>query len=110
MAYTGVQLRLSRLFQKDGRSVVVAFDHGAIVGPQPGWIDPAPTIEAVLDGHPDAIITSPGILQRYVDLIKGRGVSVILTIPLMDDTLTAIEMSSKMGVDAIKIFVQVSGG
>ncbi len=88
----------------------MALDHGAIVGPQPGWTDPEPTIRAILDARPDAIITTLGIFQKYVDPIKGSKTPIILSVPLMDDVSNVIELSAKMGVDAVKFFLAVNGG
>lgn len=110
MTSTGVQLRLRNLFGEDGKCCTVALDHGAFVGPQPGWISPRQTLEAVLDSGPNAVITTIGILDRYLDIIRKHKVSVVLTIPLMEDCEKPIELSARMGVDGIKLFYPATGG
>ena len=57
--------RLNRIFAADGRTVIVALDHGLIDGPCEGFEDPASTISAVVAGGADAILTSFGIAERY---------------------------------------------
>ena len=43
----GKALRLNNVFRKtDGRSVIVAIDHGGIAGPIQGILKPAPLIRA----------------------------------------------------------------
>jgi DhnA family fructose-bisphosphate aldolase class Ia len=106
---TPTNLDYRSLFAEDGRCCIVAMDHGAFTGPQPGWINPQKTLEAVLDANPDAIITTIGILNRYNDLIKKSQAAVILTIPLMDDPLKVLELSSKMGIAGIKLFLSPTG-
>jgi fructose-bisphosphate aldolase / 2-amino-3,7-dideoxy-D-threo-hept-6-ulosonate synthase len=109
MSSTGVKLRLNRLFADDGKCGIVALDHGSIVGPQPGWIDPKETLEAILSAQPDGIITTIGIIDKYIDLISHSGVSVVLTMQLIDDVESLIRLAAKTGVDGIKVFVSLGG-
>ena len=57
--------RLSRIFGPDGRTVIIALDHGLIDGPCPGFERPAETIAAIVAGGPDAVLTSYGIAERF---------------------------------------------
>ena len=57
--------RLSRIFADDGRTVIVALDHGLIDGPCEGFERPGDTITAVVDGGADAILTSFGIAESF---------------------------------------------
>lgn len=59
------QRRLSNIFRSDGRTVIVALDHGLLDGPCPGFERPADTIAAVVEGGADAILTSYGIASRF---------------------------------------------
>lgn len=56
---------LDRIFGPDGRTVIIALDHGLIDGPCPGFERPAETISAVVSGGPDAVLTSYGIAQNF---------------------------------------------
>lgn len=65
---------LDRIFGPDGRTVIIALDHGLIDGPCDGFERPAATIAAVLDGGPDAILTSYGIALRFRTELADVGV------------------------------------
>ncbi len=64
---------LDRIFGPDGRSVIIALDHGLIDGPCPGFERPAETISAVVAGGPDAVLTSYGIAKRFAAELEGVG-------------------------------------
>ena len=57
--------RLNRIFGPDGRTVIIALDHGLIDGPCPGFERPAETISAIVAGGPDAVLTSFGIAESF---------------------------------------------
>jgi DhnA family fructose-bisphosphate aldolase class Ia len=54
--------RSQRLFREDGRTLIVAMDHGIFI-PVPGLEDPRNTIGQVVHGGADAILTTFGIAQ-----------------------------------------------
>ena len=63
----GKALRLSSLFPKgDGRSVIVAIDHGGIAGPLEGIVRPAPLVRACVEGGADAILTTRGFVRAAI--------------------------------------------
>ena len=57
--------RLDRIFRRNGRTVIIALDHGLIDGPCAGLERPGDTIAAVVAGGPDAILTSYGIARQF---------------------------------------------
>lgn len=59
--------RLRRIFSAEGRAVIVAMDHGAYFGIQPGLENPLPLIEQVVEGGADAIMTTVGIAQKFAE-------------------------------------------
>jgi len=60
----GKTLRMNALFPKgDGRSVIVAIDHGGIAGPIPGIGKPAPLLRACVEGGADAVLTTRGFVR-----------------------------------------------
>jgi DhnA family fructose-bisphosphate aldolase class Ia len=74
----GKTLRLNSIFRKaDGRSVIVAIDHGGIAGPIQGIQKPAPLIRACLEGGADSILTTRGFLKASA-AEWDRGLSLIL--------------------------------
>jgi len=104
----GRSFRMRRMFKSDGRIVVVALDHGAFMGPAPGWIDPAPTVEAVVKGGADAIMTTLGVVEKCGHIAAGRS-SVILSTPMSTNMDATVDAAMNLGVDALKIFATVGG-
>ena len=63
----GKALRMNNVFRKtDGRSVIVAIDHGGIAGPIQGILKPAPLIRACREGGADAILTTRGFVKASI--------------------------------------------
>ncbi len=65
--------RLNRILAPDGRTVIIALDHGLIDGPCAGFERPADTIAAVVAGRPDAVLTSYGIAQAFAAELSSVG-------------------------------------
>ncbi|UCF97037.1 MAG: fructose-bisphosphate aldolase [Spirochaetaceae bacterium] len=60
----GKRMRMSSIFRpSDGRSVIVAIDHGGIAGPIPGIVKPAPLMKACVLGGADAVLTTRGFMK-----------------------------------------------
>ncbi|OIO96315.1 MAG: hypothetical protein AUK03_04175 [Anaerolineae bacterium CG2_30_64_16] len=68
-----VTRRLSRIFCRDGRALIVAFDHGLIDGPARGMERPAETLAKIVAGGADAILTSYGATTRFAREIAPLG-------------------------------------
>jgi DhnA family fructose-bisphosphate aldolase class Ia len=62
----GKQLRLNSIFRSDGRTVIVAIDHGGIAGPIPGIVKPAPLMRSCVSGGADAVLTTRGFLRASI--------------------------------------------
>lgn len=72
-------VRLSRIIDpSDNRSLVVAADHGLMLGPIKGVVDLEATLRKVIAGGPDAILVSPGQARRLNHLFAGRGAPAML--------------------------------
>jgi DhnA family fructose-bisphosphate aldolase class Ia len=65
--------RLNRIFKPDGRTVIVALDHGLIDGPCEGFERPGETIAAVVAGGADAILTSYGVASSFAAELSSVG-------------------------------------
>jgi DhnA family fructose-bisphosphate aldolase class Ia len=100
---------MKKMFRDDGKCLVVAIDHGSVMGPLPGIVDPGPAIKAVIKGGADAVMTSLGIVERYCDLIAGRS-SFIFSSPAAQDMAPTVDLALKFGADAIRLFVNITGG
>ena len=105
----GRLMRMKRIFKEDGRCLVVAMDHGLVMGPLPGIVDPGPAIDAVVKGGADAVMTTVGIAERYGGLIAGRS-SFIFSTPAVQDMKPTVDLALKFGADAIRLFVNITGG
>lgn len=75
---TGKRLRLKRIFGEDGKAVVVAADHGLMLGPIKGVINLRETLTRVIQGGPDAILLAPGQAISLIDLFYGRNAPALL--------------------------------
>ena len=73
MLSPGKMLRLGKIFDpNDGRAVVVAADHGFMLGTIKGVENLEDTLKKVIGGGPDAILVSPGQAARLNYLFHGR--------------------------------------
>jgi len=69
----GKTLRLSKILNpNDNRAVVVAADHGMMLGSIRGVMDLEKTVRSVIKGGADAILLSPGQAARLSHLFHGR--------------------------------------
>jgi DhnA family fructose-bisphosphate aldolase class Ia len=74
----GKTLRLNRILNRnDGRSVIVAIDHGGIAGPVKGIESPASVIADCVAAGADAVLATRGIVRAAIGEWD-RGTSVIL--------------------------------
>jgi DhnA family fructose-bisphosphate aldolase class Ia len=64
----GKRMRMNAIFNKtDGRSVVVALDHGGIAGPIPGIEKPAWVLRDCIAGGADAVLTTRGFVKASLE-------------------------------------------
>jgi class I fructose-bisphosphate aldolase len=68
--------RFHRLFGADGRSVVIAMDHGTTDGAVAGFENPQEVLEQVIAGGADAILTSIGIARHFSKQLKDIGLMI----------------------------------
>lgn len=64
---------MNRIFKPDGRALIAAFDHAMMDGPARGMEQPAATLEQIVAGGADAILTTVGIATRYAREIASLG-------------------------------------
>ncbi len=68
--------RYHRLFGADGRSVVIAMDHGITDGAVSGFENPETVLEQAIAGGADAILTSIGIARHFSKQLKDVGLLI----------------------------------
>jgi len=115
---SGKTFRLRRIFKSDGRTVVVALDHGQFQGPICGIMDICDTIKRVVAGRPDAVILNPGVFSKFCDIIPPE-IGVILRItgastnytPRFDfhRLTTSVEHAVRLGADAVIVMCFIGG-
>lgn len=103
--------RMRNIFAADGKTVIIALDHGLLDGPCEGLEDPAATIKSVVAGGADAILTSYGIASRFVDelagvglILRGDGAATNLGTPSdgsLTDLFFTVEDALRVGADAL---------
>ncbi len=70
--------RLGRIFQPDGRALIVALDHGLTEGPARGLEAPGALLAALAAGGADAVLTGYGLARRFAREIAPLGLIVRL--------------------------------
>jgi DhnA family fructose-bisphosphate aldolase class Ia len=71
--YGAKERRMRRIFRSDGKAFVVAMDHAGSMGVLPGLENPGKTLELVLAGGADAILTTYGVATRFAEQLGGAG-------------------------------------
>jgi DhnA family fructose-bisphosphate aldolase class Ia len=114
---TSKQLRLNRIFAADGRSLIVAMDHGISgLNPLDHLTFPRQLLPVVVANGADAIITTPGIARLCCDLFGRSG--LILRIDGGPSALSGewnkmelllgVEDALRLGADAV-IVMAITG-
>jgi len=79
LSTSGKEIRLSKVINPDdGRAVVVAADHGYMLGVIPGVENLEATLRKIILGRPDAILMSPGQARELNTLFHGRNAPALL--------------------------------
>ena len=102
-------LRLRRLFKEDGKTLIVALDHGFALGPLRGIEDILETVKRVIEGKPDAVMLNYGVMKRSESIIAGKTSAVLSVEGGLTDYYPFIEYALRSGVDAVKIMVKTGG-
>lgn len=105
--------RLRNIFGADGRSVIIALDHGLIDGACEGLEDPSATIRSIVAGGADAVLTSYGIASTFVEelagvglILRGDGAATNLGTPSdgsATDLFFTVEDALRIGADAMVV-------
>lgn len=104
--------RINRIFQPDGRALIVAMDHGLMDGPTPGLEKPEETIAKIVAGGADAILTSYGVARRFAAelapvglILRGDGAATSLNPERsgLGSLFFGVEEALRLGADAIAV-------
>ncbi len=112
----GKKIRLQRLINRNtGKTIIVPMDHGVTVGPIPGLIDMAKTVNSVADGGANAILMHKGIVEtghrnsgKDIGLIVHLSASTVLAPDSNAKTLVcSVEEAVRLGADGVSIHVNI---
>ena len=70
--------RLNRIFAADGKTVIIAMDHGLALDVLPELADVGTVLSSIIRGGADAVLLSYGVAQKYGEILKGTGLIVRL--------------------------------
>ena len=109
----GIKNRLSRIIRPDGKTVMLAVDHGYFLGPTSGLEDAGKTIGPLLS-YADALMPTRGVLRTSVDaasetpiVLRVSGGNSILG-ELSDEGITvAMEDAVRLNVSAVALSIYV---
>ena len=101
--------RMRRLFRKDGRSVIVALDHGAAMNVLPDLKDTPSVLRAIVENGADAVLTSFGILKDYWEILEDTpvilrldgGITSFGTGTTRYSQLYTVEDALRLGADGV---------
>jgi len=111
----GLQNRLSRIIQpSDGRTVMLAVDHGYFLGPTRRLEKPGETIDPLLP-YADALMLTRGVLQNCVEaqtnmpvVLRVSGGSTIVGADLANETITtSMRDAVRLNVSAVALSIFV---
>jgi len=112
----GMQNRLSRLIQKDGKALFLPVDHGYFQGPTRKLEKPGETIKPLIP-YADAIMLTRGILRNCVDpaiekpviLRVSGGNSVVGDDLSNEEQITSINEILRLNASAVSMSIYVGG-
>ncbi|MEW6109382.1 MAG: 3-hydroxy-5-phosphonooxypentane-2,4-dione thiolase [Nitrospirota bacterium] len=109
----GLKNRLSRIIKSDGRTVMLAVDHGYFLGPTTGLEDAGKTIKPLLP-YADALMPARGILRTSVDastetpvVLRVSGGNSILGELSNEGITVAMEDAVRLNVSAVALSIYV---
>jgi putative autoinducer-2 (AI-2) aldolase len=109
----GLKNRLSRVIKSDGKTVMLAVDHGYFLGPTTGLEDAGQTILPLLS-YADALMPTRGILRTSVDpctqtpiVLRVSGGNSILSELSNEGITVAMEDAVRLNVAAVALSIYV---
>lgn len=110
----GIKNRLSRIIKQDGRTVMLAVDHGYFLGPISRLEEPRKTIEPLIS-YTDALMLTRGVLRNCVDaandipiVLRVSGGNSIIGRDLSNEGITvAMKDAVRLNVSAVALSIYV---
>lgn len=110
----GLENRLSRIIKQDGRTVMLAVDHGYFLGPLQKLEDPCKTIKPLLP-YTDALMPTRGVLRNCVDasndipiVLRASGGNSIIGEDLSNEEITvSMRDAVRLNVSAVAFSIYI---
>jgi putative autoinducer-2 (AI-2) aldolase len=110
----GIKNRLSRIFKEDGRTVMLAVDHGYFLGPVSRLEEPRKTIEPLIP-YVDSLMITRGLLRNCIDakynipiVLRVSGGNSIIGKDLSNEEITvSIRDALRLNVCAVAFSIYV---
>ncbi len=99
---SGLQRRLARTVNPDGRTLIIAYDHGLGGANDAGLAEPGRTLPTLLAAGADAVLTSVGIARRFERELARHGLIVSLDQTIGDEEALVRDVTL-LGADAGKV-------
>ncbi len=117
MTQIGKEVRLGRIFnKKSGNALMVAMDHGVVIGPVKGIVDPKKTVAELSKDKPDTFFMPAGIIKQVYQSFIEHNIPYIAAI---DSCLTlspepdyffisnSVDYALKIGASAVSMHVLI---
>jgi len=102
--------RMQHIFREDGRSLIVAMDHGTYMNVLPQAADPGKLIKEFRAGGADAVLTTMGIASTYAQeigplslILRVDGSGSHLDRSMSFDQRFTVENALRLGADAVAV-------
>ncbi len=100
--------RMQRIFRPNGRSLIVAMDHGSYMNVLPQAADPGKILDDIRDAGADAVLTTAGIAATFQDrfgsmalILRIDGSGSMLDSGARFEQRYTIEDALRLGADAV---------
>lgn len=113
---TGKQVRMRRILGGNGKALMVAMDQAAVGGPMGHLAEPQAAVRSVVEGSPDSLILTRGMLRHGWQSIPGH-IGLVMRISggftilegareFRDRIITGVEDALRWGVDGVAAAVK----
>jgi len=100
--------RMKRIFQPDGKTLIMAYEHSGIFGPGKGLERPGEMIRKAIAGGVDAVMTSYGIARHFASelapvglVLRSDGAATKLGPDAAAPVWFGVEEALRLGADAL---------
>jgi DhnA family fructose-bisphosphate aldolase class Ia len=100
--FSGIDRRMARIFGADGKTVMLAFDHGNWGANTAGMADPGKTLKDAVAAGADAVLTTVGQAMQFGDIIKTIGIAINMD-DFVGDPVPLVDQAIAIGADMGKV-------